>query len=430
MFSQEKPIKPSLMPEELTMKFFAHACMEFKFGDHRIFTDPWLEGPAFMGGWWLSQLPPKNWLECLGNADHVYISHNHSDHLHLQTLEKVYAHYPDLCFLVPNFETKSVEIPLRQIGFKNLKVLDFGKEYKINDDTSVMMLIDGAGRDDSGIIFKYKGYSILNAVDCANPNNLDFPPHLDCYLSSFAGGASGYPVCWQDLYSDTEIESLVERNLAEDVNSKRRNLQKAQPKMYVPFAGYFSEEAPIDARIKRINKKNSPQAFTTALAKTLPDLKFWLPKSGYIYDLGQGREIIPKKIERTKNNIAEYFAKLEATPILSDAEIESYLQNLDYHGDLILEIVETNIDFSQTYRRTLFDFSKGMAIETRPERKHQYSRIKVRQKVFNHVVAHNLPWEDFSIGFQASFYREPDVYEFDFWSHVQNMLPGPKHPSP
>ena len=33
------------------------------------------------------------------------------------------------------------------------------------------------------------------------------------------------------------------------------------------------------------------------------------------------------------------------------------------------------------------------------------------------------PWEEFSIGFQARFYREPDNYNFDFWDYFQNSIP-------
>jgi hypothetical protein len=49
--------------------------------------------------------------------------------------------------------------------------------------------------------------------------------------------------------------------------------------------------------------------------------------------------------------------------------------------------------------------------------------MKVRTSVFRYVLLNGLPWEEISIGFQARFYREPDIYEFDFWNHFQNFLP-------
>ena len=44
---------------EVTVTYFSHACVEIKLGDKTLVTDPWLLGPAFMRGWWLSHVPPE-----------------------------------------------------------------------------------------------------------------------------------------------------------------------------------------------------------------------------------------------------------------------------------------------------------------------------------------------------------------------------------
>ena len=41
-----------------------------------------------------------------------------------------------------------------------------------------------------------------------------------------------------------------------------------------------------------------------------------------------------------------------------------------------------------------------------------------------YVLRRGLPWDEIMGGFQARFYREPDVYNFDFWTHFQNKLPS------
>jgi hypothetical protein len=49
--------------------------------------------------------------------------------------------------------------------------------------------------------------------------------------------------------------------------------------------------------------------------------------------------------------------------------------------------------------------------------------MRCRSDVFRYALQEGLPWEEISIGFQARFYREPDVYNADFWNHFQNKLP-------
>ena len=46
-------------------------------------TDPWLgdEDPAYFGSWWLSHEIPAPCREDIGNADYVWFSHGHPDHL-------------------------------------------------------------------------------------------------------------------------------------------------------------------------------------------------------------------------------------------------------------------------------------------------------------------------------------------------------------
>ncbi|XP_060019538.1 cytidine monophosphate-N-acetylneuraminic acid hydroxylase isoform X2 [Lagenorhynchus albirostris] len=66
---------------EVQITYLTHACMDLKLGDKRMVFDPWLIGPAFARGWWLLHEPPSDWLERLYQADLIYISHMHSDHL-------------------------------------------------------------------------------------------------------------------------------------------------------------------------------------------------------------------------------------------------------------------------------------------------------------------------------------------------------------
>ncbi len=67
------------------LTYITHACIELKAGNKRMMFDPWITGPAFARGWWLLHEPPFDAMDRLSQADLIYISHMHSDHLRLES---------------------------------------------------------------------------------------------------------------------------------------------------------------------------------------------------------------------------------------------------------------------------------------------------------------------------------------------------------
>jgi len=97
---------------------------------------------------------------------------------------------------------------------------------------------------------RYKGHYIFNSVDCSSPNSLKLPK-VDLLLSDFAGGSSGFPVCfeggrydegWSAPFIKNERKKLIER--------KKATCRLVEAKYYIPFAGYFAEAHPSDAQIR------------------------------------------------------------------------------------------------------------------------------------------------------------------------------------
>ena len=80
---------------------------------------------------------------------------------------------------------------LRRIGLSNVKRIPFLVWQTINKDCRYMILEDFTGKNDSGILIEYKGYSILNLVDSHNLNNGELP-EVDILMGSFSGGSSGH----------------------------------------------------------------------------------------------------------------------------------------------------------------------------------------------------------------------------------------------
>ena len=73
--------------------------------------------------------------------------------------------------------------------------------------------------------------------------------------SSFAGGASAYPVCF-DNYNNFKKKNIINRNLKSLRLLNQSVLINTKVKYFLPYAGFFKESKKNDMKIKKINKKN------------------------------------------------------------------------------------------------------------------------------------------------------------------------------
>ena len=371
-----------LKPGEFTIRFLAHASAEFTMGDFTLITDPWLIGPAFLRGWWLVHQPPVDWMDRLANSDAIFISHNHSDHLNPATLGLLAERTVDVRFVVPPFA--DIAKKLQQFGFKNIDVMPFGVWNQFGTDGRFMVLEDKTTRNDSGLFLEYKGHRILNIVDSHNLNGGILPDNVDVLLSDFASGASGYPVCWGDLLSEEEIHKRVR-------NNRSRMLRK--------------------------------------VVSTAQTTHGWIPTPNAVFDLATDEVTTDAtKFEIQNYDFERWLAPIRTSrafkPLLSQQGILEYFAWAGFRGDLILDIFETSEDFLTIERRTTVDLRGPRLVEGEFDPNINSEKISVRTDIFRHVLEHGLSWEEISIGFNARFTRSPNVYNMDFWTHMQDSLPS------
>ncbi len=69
----------------LTIQLHSHACLEVSYEGFTLLTDPWLDGPAFLGAW--APYPPPDASGADLRPDAILITHEHSDHFHEPTLQ-------------------------------------------------------------------------------------------------------------------------------------------------------------------------------------------------------------------------------------------------------------------------------------------------------------------------------------------------------
>lgn len=422
------PFKSNYNESQVVLRFLNHAAISITYKEITLVTDPWLFGPAFMTGWWLDQPSAEDSIKILKNADFIYISHNHPDHLHSETLELVDKNKK---FIVGNFNSKSTEKYLQSLGFNNIESFQFGIIYEIEENFHFSILKSGDFRDDSGLYLNLGGVEILLTVDANILNSLELPRNIDLLLTSFAGGASGFPLCF-DNYDFQQKKSVIERNKSAIKASVAAYLRTTLPKFYMPYAGMFKEKAERDHFILENNLKNKTEDYKK-IAKQFGSI-FVDPKRNLSYTLTKSsmtsNEIKVKYLP--EDDIKSYLENYKNIFKLDSKDIIKYMSNSGYHAKQLLYILPVNDDFAEIvndiilcnfYTQEFKVVQESDIVLEVPN--FRVMKLYVRHEIFASIILNKLPWEDFSIGFQMRVIRFPNSYESEFWYHFTNVYIDP-----
>jgi len=419
----------------LTVEFLNHACLYFEVENGVKFaTDPWVIGSAFNNGWWLVKNSPADVFEKLNACDFIYVSHNHPDHLHFPSLEHIRK---DMPIVTADFISESTEALLKQAGFTHIIPMDFKSRYVAKEaQFSISVLKSGDFRDDSGLLVEIGEFKCLLTVDSNFLNFSKLPENVDLLCSAFAGGASGFPLCFEN-YSEEEKLAIIGRNRNAIKATNRKTVELCNPNYFMPYAGFFTERAPRDAYVKERNLKNASESYDVFSRKFDYTLLNCDEKQIFRF---AGKKLIEQSVRTTPDwvdhNVDYYLQKVrDDNRVLSDEEILNYFNNSNFHDELVLKIELTSDDFEQTTRSFLIEFDKVNLVRSQVGAKEdrfyaqdefpkRFLRIKSREFEFYDVLQNAKPWEDLSIGFQTRVFRTPNVYNSDFWFHFTNQYIG------
>ena len=420
---------------DVDVQFLNHASLLIKSKNLKFVTDPWFHGPAFNCGWWLKYPSPKNCYEIVEDSDFIFISHNHPDHLHVQTLNKISKNKK---ILTPNFQSKSTLKILKDLNFKNIELVDFDKNYIWNKgEIRFSFLKSGDFRDDSGIFLQIGSFSALLNVDCNNINFFRLPKKISLLASSFAGGASGYPLCFENISLNDKVR-IVNQNRNVMLSVNKQLIKNTNAKFYLPYASFFQENATRDEFIKKNNKKNSVENYSEFLKKSNLNVNILNIENHQIFKFVGNN--LKDKITNRKSNLSDdkpeiYIKKFKKNNSkISNKKIEQYFESSNFRDDLILYLIISNDDFSKSIQNVVINFSfKKPKVEFKKKNglkqknnKLRKLQIKVRKEALINTINNKLPWDDLLIGFQVRINRIPDVYNNNFWLHFSNIYIGVK----
>ena len=101
---------------------------------------------------------------------------------------------------------------LKELNFKNIIYLDINKQFQYkNSDLILCILKSGDFRLDSGIYFSNGKFSSLIDVD-TNAINFQRLPEVSLYATSYKGGASGYPLMFENYNIQEKREIIRKKN--------------------------------------------------------------------------------------------------------------------------------------------------------------------------------------------------------------------------
>ena len=136
-----------------------------------------------------------------------------------------------------------LRVPIWDLEFKaldqtNIHVTPLGVWQTLGEHGRFMILPDALFDEiDTCLLIEYKGHYILNTVDCCSPNSLKLP-QVDLLMSDFAGGASGFPVCFEGgRYDEAWAASFIKNERRKLIERKKAICRLTEAKYYIPFAG-------------------------------------------------------------------------------------------------------------------------------------------------------------------------------------------------
>ena len=146
------------------IRFVGHAAVALEAGTVTLLTDPWTRGMAFNESW-EAYPPPVLDPETLAGVTHLWISHEHPDHLSIPTLRSI---PPDrragIVLLYQRHWSPEVVSFLRTLGFARVVELGHGETATLGP--GVRARLHQVGHEDSALTVHDGHHTVMDLNDC------------------------------------------------------------------------------------------------------------------------------------------------------------------------------------------------------------------------------------------------------------------------
>ncbi len=414
----------------LTIQLHAHACLEIARQEFTLLTDPWLDGPAFLGAW--APYPPHQVSGADLRPDAILITHEHSDHFHEPTLQHFERATP---VYVPDFPNQRMPRRLAALGFRDVRTIRFGETVTLADGWHVTAFEPASYWNDAIVLVDVGGFRILNINDAGiNAHIARQVSPVDVLALQFSGGASGYPWTWAHLSDEQKIDIS-----ARDCAGKLRMIAEAtsvyQARAVLPFASHFTLWLPQHRAYARMMKRNTLADVRTSVERTDAVLIDLLPGDRWDVDrdaierecddaarLFDGERLVaymntavsdvsfaavhPSREDLSRQELTEYLLQLNDVPEIANCE------------NVTARICAADERINGQAVDVSFAIASGhVAIVPTLERPN--ININIPPSVLTAVVREGLSWDEAFIGCWCRCDRNPNVYHAGFWRLLQ-----------
>jgi len=400
----------------LTIALHSHACLEISYEGFTLLTDPWLDGPAFLGAW--APSPPPDTTGADLRPDAILITHEHSDHFHEPTLRHFDRRTP---VLVPDFPNQRLPRRLASLGFTDVRPLRFGERTRLRKGWTFTALEPARYWNDAFVLIDVDGFRIFDINDAGvNARLAKMVGPVDVLAVQFSAGASGYPWTWAHLSDEEKVE------LSRKACEGKLQLIREATRIYgasavLPFASHFALWHPSHLHYASLMKRNTLADVKAALANTDVDVIDLLP--GDTWDVGKG--VIRRGHDTRLRTDTTFERSIPGSEALTRDELAAYLQRLNdvpeiaFCEDVVVRMQAESASSPAQSIDLSFTVSDGRLSMLDATADAPNLRISVPLAVATAVVRQELSWDEAFIGYWCRFDRRPNVYHSGFWRLFQ-----------
>lgn len=222
----------------MRLTFVGHAALLLEQGDVSLLCDPWLGGDAFNEGW-AAWPAPELEAEKLDRVTHLWVSHEHPDHLSIPTLRGIpAARRRGITALYQRHWSGEVVGFLRTLGFADVVELAHGVPERLGPDVEV--LLHQVGHEDAALTVRGGGHTVLDLNDC-KPSDAKLARiraavgPVDVLVDQFS--TAGWP-------GNPEDVARHRRNAAGVLDGVARHLRVVEPRWLLPAASFVRFVSP------------------------------------------------------------------------------------------------------------------------------------------------------------------------------------------
>ncbi len=221
----------------MRVTYYGQACTLIEAGGKKILTDPWLTEGAFLGSWFHTHLLSDAGVSpatVAKDIDYLFISHEHQDHLDVNTLNQLPKTTP---VLICRFETPKFKNYLAGLGFTNILEHNSGEKIALGDGVEATIFGTAEYTNDAAILVEHEGVRCFNETDCKlHYSDLEKIGKLGIDIGFYMfSGANWFPMLYD--YPEDVMLDLVRRRRRSLLKSLAQRIKLTKPRVAVPAAG-------------------------------------------------------------------------------------------------------------------------------------------------------------------------------------------------